>query len=216
MMMNDKTKKVWIYSIWVNIWKLDKGVDLLNCCIFSWQIAILPIHRHHVWQILQQHHSSNVPCNDVLPRVPMHLYFSVTDSLWQVRLHLYLSVADRPYSHCTVPGPLLRLTESQLAGLIPHDAPAEITQWRTTVLLSSRATEGWGGAMIWALGDQRNLKNVHKFVQEFTTVPETSNVTKECQNGRRRIIAETSPPPFWVNWQISLVLTIERTRRIGT
>jgi hypothetical protein len=49
---------------------------------------------------------------------------------------------DTPYSRCTVPGPLLRLTESQLAGLIPHDAPAEITQWRTTVLLSSRETEG--------------------------------------------------------------------------
>ena len=49
-------------------------------------------------------------------------------------------------------------------------------------------------AMIWALGDQRNIKNVHKVVQEFTTFPQTSNVTTECQNGRRRIIAETSPP----------------------
>jgi len=71
-------------------------------------------------------------------------------------------------------------------------------------------------AMIWALRDQRNLKNVHKIVQKFTTVPETSNVTKECQNGRRRIIAETPPPSVSVKWQISLVLTKERTRRIGT
>lgn len=79
MMMNDKTKKELIYSIWVHIWKLDKGVDLLNCRISSWQIAILPIHRHHVRQILQQHHCSYVSCNDgVLPRVQMHLYLSVT------------------------------------------------------------------------------------------------------------------------------------------
>ena len=70
MMMNDKTKKEWVYSIWVHIWKLDKGVDLLKCCISSWQIAILLIHRRHVWQILQQHHCSYVSCNDdVLRRV---------------------------------------------------------------------------------------------------------------------------------------------------
>jgi hypothetical protein len=86
-----RTKNVWtenddewqhkerIYSTWAHIWKLDKGVDLLNCCISSWQIAILPIHRHHVWQILQQHNCSYVSCNDdVLPPVRMHLYLSVT------------------------------------------------------------------------------------------------------------------------------------------
>jgi hypothetical protein len=104
-------------------------------------------------------------------------------------------VSDRlPYSHRTVPGPLLRLTERQLAGLIPHDAPAEITQWRTTVLLSSRGTEGGVVAMIWVLFDKHNIKNVHKVVQEFTTLPATSDVSKQCQNGRQRIIAETSPP----------------------
>jgi len=42
-----------------------------------------------------------------------------------------------------------KASESQLAGLIPHDAPAEITQWRTTVLLSSRATERGGGWLWW-------------------------------------------------------------------
>ena len=40
------------------------------------------------------------------------------------------------------------------------------------------------------------MKNVHNIVQEFTKFPETSNVSKQCQNGRRRfdpLNAELNP-----------------------